>query len=130
MHGVTGLQKWQGAISIPAGYNAPLLATRASAMVPQGPVYTLEVSGGACTEDPRTGLVTCTQPAVTLSKAAGGCSLAHTGPSLVQACPPGALLSSHCMRCRVCIVPGCIGLQKPCISPRTMKPLCSYEFVV
>lgn len=57
----------------------------------QGPVYTLEVSGGACTEDAHTGRVVCTQPAVTLAKAAGGCNLAYVGPSVVQACPLGAL---------------------------------------
>jgi hypothetical protein len=51
----------------------------------QGPVYALEVSGGACTEDTRSGRVTCSQPRVALTKTAGGCNLPYTGPAVVQA---------------------------------------------
>lgn len=51
----------------------------------QGPVYVLGVSGGECMEDRSSGRVTCSQPAVTLVKTAGGCNLPYTGPSVVQA---------------------------------------------
>ena len=50
----------------------------------QGPTYVLEVSGGECIEDALSGRVTCTQPAVSLTRTAGGCNLPYTGPSLVQ----------------------------------------------
>ncbi len=54
-------------------------------VVLQGSVYVLEVSGGECVEDGISGRVTCSQPAVTLVKTAGGCNLPYTGPSVVQA---------------------------------------------
>jgi len=53
-------------------------------------VYVLDVSGGACTEDARSGRVTCSQPRVALIKTAGGCNLPYTGPTVVQA-RPGSL---------------------------------------
>ncbi|KAK9821586.1 hypothetical protein WJX81_000747 [Elliptochloris bilobata] len=65
---------------------APALLLTSAAVPSQctGPVYTLEVSGGQCKEDAHSGHVTCTQPAVMLTKAAGGCSFAYTGPSVMQ----------------------------------------------
>ena len=91
MHYVIACRK--GRYSSPYWQAQPVIAGHAaSAALTQGPVYTLEVSGGACTEDAHTGRVTCTRPAVMLSKAAGGCNFAYTGPSVVQACPLGALL--------------------------------------
>ncbi len=53
-------------------------------------MYVLDVSGGACTEDARSGRVTCSQPRVALIKTAGGCNLPYTGPTVVQA-RPGSL---------------------------------------
>ena len=84
------LQCMHAVITLMAGHSLSLAGHEVSAALTQGPVYSLEVSGGACTEDARTGRVTCTQPAIMLSKAAGGCNFAYTGPSVVQACRPGA----------------------------------------
>jgi hypothetical protein len=67
----------------------------------QGPMYALEVSGGACTEDARSGRVTCSQPRVALTKTAGGCNLPYTAPAVVQA-RPHALTLCGCWRSCKC----------------------------
>ena len=50
----------------------------------QGPVYELVIAGGTCTEDPSSGVVTCSAPSVELTKMPGACNLKYTSPDIVQ----------------------------------------------
>lgn len=50
----------------------------------QGPVFELLLDGGSCVEDLSSGIITCTQPSVTLTKTPGACNLKYTSPTVVQ----------------------------------------------
>ncbi len=58
----------------------------------QGPVFALEIAGSVCTEDPGSGVVTCTAPAVTLTKTPGACNLKYTSADVIQ------VLCSFCVQ--------------------------------
>ncbi|KAK9917917.1 hypothetical protein WJX75_009558 [Coccomyxa subellipsoidea] len=49
-----------------------------------GPVFELLLDGGSCVEDLSSGIITCTQPSVTLTKTPGACNLKYTSPTVVQ----------------------------------------------
>lgn len=57
--------------------------TRALHML-QGPKFDLVIDGGSCEEDIVTGIITCTQPSVTLTKTPGACNLKYTSPTVIQ----------------------------------------------
>ncbi len=50
----------------------------------QGPQFDLVIDGGSCEEDIVTGIITCTQPSVTLTKTPGACNLKYTSPTVIQ----------------------------------------------
>ncbi|CAL8465111.1 g4646 [Coccomyxa elongata] len=49
-----------------------------------GPQFDLVIDGGSCEEDIVTGIITCTQPSVTLTKTPGACNLKYTSPTVIQ----------------------------------------------
>ena len=59
-------------------------------------MYQLVIAGGTCTEDPSSGVVTCTAPSVELTKTPGACNLKYTSPDVIQV--PDETLHQHLLQ--------------------------------